>query len=854
MVLILSIKDTAVAAIRSLCALLCEAIYPVISYAYNLFIQLATFRLFDVAKVTKIYERVTMILTIVMVFYITFEFVKYIIQPDAMTDKEKGITKLPLRMIAVVVLIAFVPHMFEYANKLQDALIKNEVVTKVILQKSYSSNGYDKLGRSFAWNTLELFYNVSDNGAEEDCDGIPCGEIILMNNSDMSNNGTLRYMTLGINSTGEIEEEIGNTGKTQLIEGTIIHFDAIWAVLVGGVIAYMLIIYCIDVAARVVQIAYLQLIAPIPIVGILSPKKDNMFTKWAKQCGITYLDVFIRLVIINFVLLICDVLIYSDELSSERYADSGKIVKIALILGLLVFAKRVPKMISELLPKSSSAASGNFGLKPGDRNLGRVIGSALGLASGAAVGAASGLGQGLRAAKSVEGKGRKVLAGLTGGAWGATRGFLGGAGRGLVNGAKKGSITKNVSTGVKNQLKSNQTFGNKAEAGYTIGHQFEDKVGGVFGASRIEQHEKAKVPLERLTKTGEKAQNTLKAMTDDDKLTKAMNGKFSGNAIMDRRVKKLNDTRQRLKDLQTPDSEASKEYRVGARRQDTARIEQAHRRIRDDKLSRVNADAAAYVNGLDEDNLRQKYGINRLTYTSQTEYDKAIENAKKKEAEEFSKKQKEDINKEYQDNVARDCVYKTEEEARTAMAEEIGKLQKEQHDQEDDVKRAYAYYATYLGQDDEDVRKLHMLQEEVRLYNERTQNPALRINMEEDINDAMYNKALELLNAYKGNEDRTNHDFDNMTPEQLLQTLHTQVEKPTNPNDHEAQARYEQYQQLIGSLYDNGLFVDYGEILDDWRKKTVPKKYTEQAQMQILRENEAIDRIKSETSGSSNKS
>ena len=40
------------------------------------------------SDIEPIYQRVTLILTIVMTFYITLQFVKYVVQPDAMTDKE----------------------------------------------------------------------------------------------------------------------------------------------------------------------------------------------------------------------------------------------------------------------------------------------------------------------------------------------------------------------------------------------------------------------------------------------------------------------------------------------------------------------------------------------------------------------------------------------------------------------------------------------------------------------------------------------------------------------------------------------------------------------------------------------
>ena len=76
--------------LRIIMALLCSFIYKLIASLFELFINISKVELLSSKEITPIYQRVTMVLTIVMVFYVTFELVKYIIQPDAMKDKEKG--------------------------------------------------------------------------------------------------------------------------------------------------------------------------------------------------------------------------------------------------------------------------------------------------------------------------------------------------------------------------------------------------------------------------------------------------------------------------------------------------------------------------------------------------------------------------------------------------------------------------------------------------------------------------------------------------------------------------------------------------------------------------------------------
>ena len=90
-------------ALRSLAAFLCKAIYRLIAWLYELFITISRVNILSSEEIAPIYQRITMVLTIVMVFYITFEFVKYVVQPDTINDKEKGVGNIALKMVVDIV-------------------------------------------------------------------------------------------------------------------------------------------------------------------------------------------------------------------------------------------------------------------------------------------------------------------------------------------------------------------------------------------------------------------------------------------------------------------------------------------------------------------------------------------------------------------------------------------------------------------------------------------------------------------------------------------------------------------------------------------------------------------------------
>ena len=149
-------------------------IYGWIADLYNIFMYLAKVQLFssdggNASVVLEIYNRIQVILAVVMVFYVTFEFVKYIVNPDTFDDKEKGGGGLLKRILIVIVLMAFTPQIFGIAYTLQNRVISSDVIPKVLI-KGYSPDNYDNKGGNFSSTLLGLFYKpftYVDNGVEK---------------------------------------------------------------------------------------------------------------------------------------------------------------------------------------------------------------------------------------------------------------------------------------------------------------------------------------------------------------------------------------------------------------------------------------------------------------------------------------------------------------------------------------------------------------------------------------------------------------------------------------------------------------------------------------------------------------
>lgn len=351
-------------------AFLCSIIYGLITGLFNIFDRLTNMDLLDQSNINinGIYQRMTMIITIIMIFYITFEFVKYVLQPDTINDKEKGVEGIIKRIVIAILLIAFIPTVFTTAMKLQDRILDTNIIPKVIFgQKDFD---YKNAGSNFAGDVFAAFYRVNYEECTKKGD---CNE---------AKKEVERVVGLWKERNGL--EALKTAQGKQLIDitNTSVQFDGLLAVIFGCFTLYVIFLYCIDLGVRFVQLLFLQIIAPVAAISYIIPQKDSMLNKWIKQVTTTYLDVFIRYAVLYFMLLIVSILSSSMdfyELSRGEGKQIDIIMYIFIIMGLLIFVQRAPKLIEELFPKSSGAASIGFGFSGKSRfePLGKTISSFL---------------------------------------------------------------------------------------------------------------------------------------------------------------------------------------------------------------------------------------------------------------------------------------------------------------------------------------------------------------------------------------------------------------------------------------------------------------------------------------------
>lgn len=374
-----------VSVFRALSGWLDSIVYSLVQLLFNIFFAVSETTINDTI-VYEIFNRVGLIIGVFMLFVIGFNLITYIINPDMISDKKRGTGNLIFRIIISVVLLASVNSLFTFARRFEVAVVNSNFIGKVITGNDSSFSQSIDNGSIGNFFSAEVFFSFL-SCKSSDCQGEMSAYSIENLKKFVSTADSFWILPNYVN--------LQDTGKNYLYE-----YKTIWSTITGILMIYILCNYVLSIGVRVIQLAYLQLIAPIPILFNILPNGEDKLKKWGKQAFTTYLDLFLRLIIIYLVLFFMTNVFSTDSLFiySDKATDFMTMVKIVIMLGLMMFAKKAPELIKELFP--SSTATGDFGLSLKKRFKDNLAGKGLALVGSAATLGAGKLRAGIDARKN----------------------------------------------------------------------------------------------------------------------------------------------------------------------------------------------------------------------------------------------------------------------------------------------------------------------------------------------------------------------------------------------------------------------------------------------------------------------
>ena len=377
-----------------------KVVFSLIDDGYNLMFDLS--KVFVDNELAKtIIKNFYVIVGIFAFFRIAVLLINSIIDPEKLNEKGKGLSSILWRTVVMLVILVLTPFIFDAGYDLQSKIMDGQIVEKLILGTGASGANP---GNNFKTIAISSLITVNEYYGDD-----------FTSISDAKEDGLVGYASNGTCKTQKCEEAItkwneayasGNMNISDISpyitvnqknddgdDEYVYDYMVVVTTFAGGFIVYMLFSFAIDLAIRVFKLAILEIISPLFIVTFIDPKSTSsgMFSRWLKEVGSTYAILFIKVACISLTVLFVSIL---NNQKILKNVGSGNFVKLTLMLGLLVFAKQAPKLISELIGIKSDGNGLSIGKK---------------LASAALIGGA--IGKGLDAAKGVPKKiGNKAMA------------------------------------------------------------------------------------------------------------------------------------------------------------------------------------------------------------------------------------------------------------------------------------------------------------------------------------------------------------------------------------------------------------------------------------------------------------
>ena len=401
--------------LRAICMAIDGVLYSLLDNAYDLVIKLSTAELLKPATIKSLTGNLYIIFGVVAFFRLALLLVNAIIDPEKLNEKGKGLSNIFFRVVGMVILLAVTPFLFEMSYDLQGKLVgadaSENIIFKTILGNnaniaSPKNSNAGKALQNIALSsliTIDKEYLVNDkqcNVGENDCGFYPLtcvpnnddeGTCTLQGGYVYGDNCSWPNCRKAVDKYNEmyVAEDMSpaklaayaGTSKKIEVEGVeqevyVYNYMFIITGIVGVAMTYIIISFAIDIAVRMFELIVLEILSPLFIATFVDPKsaQSGPFKNWLSAVGKSYASLYIRLAIIALMVLLVSIINQSKMFQSM--GDVSGWAKIFMVIGLLIFAKKAPKWIGDMI-----GIKGDGGL--GGLSIGKKLGG-MALAGGLA--------------------------------------------------------------------------------------------------------------------------------------------------------------------------------------------------------------------------------------------------------------------------------------------------------------------------------------------------------------------------------------------------------------------------------------------------------------------------------------
>ena len=401
-------------AILSLFAVIDSMVYGLVSLLAGLLISLSEIRLSD-SLIADFSSRIFVILGILMLFKLTMSLINVVVNPEALTDKQEGTGKIVSRIVIMLVMLLSVNWVFSFAMQAQGGIVRT--IPKLLLGTNDTLDGY---------TASEIENGDYKNSSTEEMAALSLKAFVTKNgNCDETSTAVPLWEDANTISavTSLVTEVCPNDRSLYVFD-----YNFGLSTVVGIFLVFVLVGFCVDIAVRVIKLAILQMLAPIPIISYADPKSSKKsFDNWIKMCISAYIELFLKLAVIYFAIYLLGQITSSTAfVTADGEPISGWLL-VLLVIAIFFFAKQAPQYIADIFGVKLDSGGSFFGKLAGMAAAG--IGVVGGMAVGSLLGGAGATVQALKQGQGLRGALTQGRAGMALGAAQGTGGIKAGFGQ-----------------------------------------------------------------------------------------------------------------------------------------------------------------------------------------------------------------------------------------------------------------------------------------------------------------------------------------------------------------------------------------------------------------------------------------
>lgn len=360
----------------SVIAMIDGVLYSLLAYLYQIFFNVASANILSGDTVKNLFSRIQLILGVAIVFKLAITLINGIIDPDKITDGKSGAGKLVTRIItSLVLLILIVPLniptdeiepgsynaqlnnngiLFGTLYEFQNRILADNTLARLILGKETNSDNLStsedmaQSGKKLAVTILKSFITINMAEGKEGSDPLDNPADTICGDGDSDAQELIEdYM----NNDSDVFAILNNvTAQCKGYHNFNYVFNYMFIISSVAIVIVLLIMlgFTLDIGIRAFKMAILRLVAPVPIISYVDTKSgDKNLESWSKGVSKTYIDVFLRVSLIYFIIFVIEEF---RENGIDFNVDHGMVYGLSYVIAVIAlfyFAREAPKFILE---------------------------------------------------------------------------------------------------------------------------------------------------------------------------------------------------------------------------------------------------------------------------------------------------------------------------------------------------------------------------------------------------------------------------------------------------------------------------------------------------------------------------